>query len=101
MRSPLTPPLSILNVLRTYEELLRNFSVNANAQLAPYVLAKVMSVVAMVLENDWVERPSHKEGLSGPDDACVRATSVSRYREQTLNRYDQDRAPQEEHEDLR
>ena len=27
--------LSILNVLRTYEELLRNFSVNANAQLAP------------------------------------------------------------------
>ena len=35
MRSPLTPPLSILNVLRTYEELLRNFSVNANAQLAP------------------------------------------------------------------
>ena len=33
-----------------------------------------------------------------PDDACVRAILVSRYREQTLNRYDQDRAPQEEHE---
>ena len=33
-----------------------------------------------------------------PADACVRATSVSRYREQTLNRYHQDRAAQEEHE---
>ena len=41
-------------------------------------------------------RQARPEG--GPDDACGRAISVSRDREQTLNRYDQDRAPQEEHE---
>ena len=90
--------LSILNVLRTYEELLRNFSVSANAQLASVCVG----------EGDerggdgagktiGCERPSHKEGLSGPDDACVRATSVSRYREQALNHHYQDRAPHEQH----
>ena len=41
---------------------------------------------------------SRGEGPSGPDASYVRATSVSRYREQTLNRYNQDRAPEEQHE---
>ena len=59
----------------------------------PSAFAEVMSVVAMALESGGGERPSRKEGLSAPDDACVRATSVFRYREQALNRYDQDRAP--------
>ena len=63
--------------------------------------------------HDGSTRPQRRTGRDGrgnnpgrarqssgvnPDDACVRAILVSRYREQTLNRYDQDRAPQEEHE---
>ena len=41
-------------------------------------------------------RPARPEG--GPDDACGRAISVSRDREQTLHRYNQNRASKEEHE---
>ena len=51
-----------------------------------------------VLKSDWASPPLSREGFPSPGDACVRETSVSRYREQSLNRYDQDRTPQEEHE---
>ena len=44
------------------------------------------------------QREAIPAGRGPSAEACVRAASVSRYREQALNRYDQDCAPQEEHE---
>ena len=49
-------------------------------------------------ESDWARTPLSRDGFPTPNAACVRATSVSRDREQTFNRDDHDRAPQEEHE---
>ena len=60
--------------------------------------ARLMALCSLPRSN-----PGHRKEYvrrNGPcsAEACVRAASVSRYREQALNRYDQDCAPQEEHE---
>ena len=84
--------------LASYEESLRSLSIIFQRQRLdrpPSVLAKVAMALGKRL---GVNASLERKGFPAPIAACVRATSIARYREQTLNRYDQDRAPQEEHE---
>ena len=70
-------------------------ALRAVADSPPSALVKVAMAPG---KRQGVNASLAREGLSGPAASCVRATSVSRYREQTLNRHDQDRAPEEQHE---